>query len=100
MIWDKDKFQNRVILDSNETDRNKRYSFTVFQNRVIFPKGHRPKGIQLKGFAHPLNLKDLDLVTVGSTQYYTYTYEGKIKGGEFVKIILSWTKKTVFNQKI
>ena len=38
-------------------------------------------------------------MTVGSTQYYTYTYEGKIKGGELVKIILSWPKKTVFNEK-
>ena len=80
-------------------DKGFAYLGAVKTNRVIFPKGHRPKGIQLKVFAHQLNLKDLDLVTVGSTQYYTYTYEGRIKGGELVKIILSWPKKTVFNEK-
>lgn len=75
------------------------YLGVVKTNRVIFPKGYRPKGIQLKLFAHQLSLKDLDLVTVGLTQYYTYTYEGRIKSGELVKIILSWPKKTVFNEK-
>ena len=50
-------------------------------NRIILPKGYRPKGIQLKQFANTLSLKDLDLVTVGSERYYTYLYQGRIRGG-------------------
>ena len=80
-------------------DKGFTYFGAVKTNRVIFPKGYRSKGVQLKEFAQQLNLKDLDLVTVGSAQYYTYTYEGKIKSGELVKVILSWPKKTVFNEK-
>lgn len=75
------------------------YLGAVKTNRIIFPKTHRKKGIQLKEFSKELSLKDLDLVTVGDKQYYTYTYEGKVKSGHIVKIILSWPKKTVFNEK-
>lgn len=68
-------------------------------NRIILPKGYRPKGIQLKSFANTLSLKDLDLVTVGSETYYTYTYEGRVRGGHVVKIILSWPQKAPLEEK-
>lgn len=68
-------------------------------NRIILPKGYRPKGIQLKQFSETLSLRDLDLVTVGSKSYYTYTYQGRIRGGAIVKIILSWPQKALFNEK-
>ena len=66
---------------------------------MILPKGYRPKGIQLKSFANTLSLKDLDLVTVGSETYYTYTYEGRVRGGHVVKIILSWPQKLHLKKK-
>lgn len=68
-------------------------------NRIILPKGYRPNGIQLKQFSQTLSLHDLDLVTVGSKSYYTYTYQGRIRGGSIVKIILSWPKKALFDEK-
>ncbi|MGL4335957.1 MAG: IS701 family transposase [Turicibacter sp.] len=73
------------------------YMGALKTNRKIFPKGHRPKGIQLKAFAKTLNLKNLDLVTVEDDSYYTYTYLGKVKGGFKVKIILSWPEDSVLN---
>jgi hypothetical protein len=68
-------------------------------NRIIFPKGERPKGIQIKEFAKRLDLKDLDLVTVGNNEYFVYTYEGRVKSGELAKIVLSWPKSAPLNTK-
>ena len=68
-------------------------------NRIILPKGYRPKGIQLKQFANTLSLKDLDLVTVGSERYYTYLYQGRIRGGHVVQIILSWPHTAPLEEK-
>ena len=68
-------------------------------NRIILPKGYRPTGIQLKQFAKKLSLSDLDLVTVGSERYYTYVYEGRIRGGHIVKIVLSWPQKAPLEEK-
>ena len=55
-------------------DKGFAYLGTVKTNRIIFPKGHRPKGIQLKVFAHQLDLKDLDLVTVGPIDSILYLH--------------------------
>ena len=68
-------------------------------NRIIFPNGHRSKWSQLKLFAKPLSLKDLDLVTVGSETYYSYVYEDQIKGGHIVKMILSWPQTSPLEEK-
>ena len=75
------------------------YLGAIKTNRLIFPKGYRPKGIQLKEFAKTLSLKDLDFVTVGSETYYTYVYEGRIRGGHLVKMILSWPQTAPLEEK-
>ena len=75
------------------------YLEAIKTNRLIFPKGYRPKGIQLKEFAKTLSLKDFDLVTVGSEAYYTYVYEGRIRGGHIVKMILSWPRTDPLEEK-
>lgn len=75
------------------------YLGAIKTNRIILPKGYRPNGIQLKQFANTLSLKDLDLVTVGSEQYYTYLYQGRIRGGHLVQIILSWPQKAPLEEK-
>lgn len=72
------------------------YLGAIKTNRIIFPKGNRPKGVQIKEFVKSLALKDLDLVTVENTQYFTYTYEGKLKSRHLVKIVMSWPKEAVF----
>jgi len=40
------------------------YLEAIKTNRIIFPKGNRPKGVQIKEFVKSLALKDLDLVTL------------------------------------
>ena len=76
-----------------------RYLGAIKTNRIIHPKGYRPKGIQLKQFVKTLSLQDLDLVTVGSENYYTYLYTGRIRGGHVVKIILSWPQRAPLEEK-
>lgn len=55
--------------------------------------------VLIKLFAKQLKLKDLGLVTAGLNQYYTYTYEEKIKSRDLVKVILSCPEKAIFNEK-
>lgn len=38
-------------------------------------------------------------MTVGSERYYTYVYEGRIRGGHIVKIVLSWPQKAPLEEK-
>lgn len=57
------------------------------------------QGIQLKQFVKTLSLKDLDLVTVEADIYYTYTYEGLVRSGHIVKVILSWPQKAPLEEK-
>lgn len=38
-------------------------------------------------------------MTVGSENYYTYLYTGRIKGGHVVKIILSWPQRAPLEEK-
>ena len=57
------------------------------------------KGIQPKQFSQILLPHNLDLVTARSKSYYTYTYQGRIRGGVIVKIILSWPQKALFDEK-
>ena len=38
-------------------------------------------------------------MTVGSECYYTYLYQGKIRGGHVVQIILSWPHTAPLEEK-
>jgi hypothetical protein len=92
-------FTCEKIIKATETTGYE-YIGAVKTNRVIFPKGFDSKGLQIQEFARQLTLKDLDLVTIGSQKYYTYTYQGRLKSGNrIVKIVLSWHEKALFKEK-
>jgi hypothetical protein len=61
-------------------------------NRKIYPKGYAAKGIQIQDFVRSLKLSDFDLVTIKGRMYWVYTYIGKIKGMEKVKVLISFPK--------
>jgi hypothetical protein len=59
-------------------------------NRVIYPQGVR---IQIKDFAQYIKKNDVHLVTVGASKYWTYRYEGPLKGIANAVVILCWPEK-------
>lgn len=65
-------------------------------NRVIYPKGHEKLGIKLHEFAKTLTKEDTDLVKVGNSEYYVYTYKGRLNDFKEALIILSWPKEALF----
>lgn len=65
-------------------------------NRVIYPKGHEKLGIKLHQFAKTLTKEDTDLVKVGNSEYYVYTYKGRLNDFKEALIILSWPKEALF----
>jgi hypothetical protein len=56
-------------------------------NRVIYPQGVRT---QIQDFAQYIEKNDVHLVTVGSSRYWTYRYEGPLKGIANAVVILCW----------
>lgn len=65
-------------------------------NQVIYPKGHEKLGIKLHEFAKTLTKEDTDLVKVGNSEYYVYTYKGRLNDFKEALIILSWPKEALF----
>ena len=47
-------------------------------NRVIYPTNHERLGIKLNAFGKTLTKEDVNLVKVGNSEYYAYSYKGKI----------------------
>ena len=56
-------------------------------NRVIYPQGVR---IQIQDFAQHIQHNDVHLVTVGSSRYWVYRYEGPLKGIDHAAVIFCW----------
>jgi len=47
-------------------------------NRVIYPTNHERLGIKLNAFGKTLTKEDVNLVKVGNSEYYVYSYKGKL----------------------
>ena len=67
-------------------------------NRIIYPCGIKQK---ISEFALHLQKTDatVNLVTVGSRQYYVYRYEGKLNGTENAIVLISYPKNAFHNPK-
>lgn len=67
-------------------------------NRIIYPCGIKQK---ISEFALHLQKTDatVNLVTVGSRQYYVYRYEGKLNGTENAVVLISYPKNAFHNPK-
>lgn len=59
----------------------------IKNNRIIFPQGIR---IQVKEFAHHIQEKDTDFVTVGKESYRVYRYEGALNGVDQGVVLMCW----------
>ena len=67
-------------------------------NRVIYPKSCRMSQ-KINGFAKTINKEDFHLVTVNTSSYYIYRYEGRINGFKKVVILISYPENALYNQK-
>ena len=67
-------------------------------NRIIYPCGIKQK---ISEFAFHLQKTDatVNLVTVGSRQYYVYRYEGKLNGTENAIVLISYPKNAFHNPR-
>lgn len=65
-------------------------------NRVIYPTNYERLGIKLNNFGKTLTKEDVDLVKVGNSEYYVYSYKGKLNDLKEAVIALSWPKEALF----
>jgi hypothetical protein len=65
-------------------------------NRIIYPQGIR---IQIKNFAQYIEKSDVCLVTVNSSKYWVYRYEGSLNGIENAVVLFCWSKNSFKNPK-
>lgn len=67
-------------------------------NRIIYPYGIKQR---INEFALHLQKTDanVNLVTVGSRQYYVYRYEGKLNGTDNAIVLISYPKNAFHNPK-
>ncbi|MDU4587688.1 MULTISPECIES: transposase [Clostridium] len=65
-------------------------------NRVIYPTNYERLGIKLNAFGKTLTKEDVDLVKVGNSEYYVYSYKGKLNDLKEAVIVLSWPKEALF----
>lgn len=65
-------------------------------NRIIYPSGIR---ISIKDFAKYIKKTDVNLVTVNSSEYYVYRYEGPINDVENTIVLLSWPVESFGDSK-
>jgi len=65
-------------------------------NRVIYPPGRERLGIKLNRISEILTKDDVDLVKVGTNEYYVYTYRGKLNDVKESLIALCWPKEALF----
>jgi hypothetical protein len=59
-------------------------------NRIIYPQGIR---ISVQDFATHIQKKDVRLVTVNGTSYWTYRYEGALNDIENAVVLLCWPEQ-------
>ena len=77
--------------------RNFDYIGALKTNRIIYPKCCRMSQ-KINGFAKTINKEDFHLVTVNTSSYYVYRYEGKINGFKKVIILISYPENALYNQ--
>ncbi|GGH46486.1 transposase [Paenibacillus silvae] len=65
-------------------------------NRIFYPQGIRQS---LQSFASYISKTDTDLVTIGSSTYRVYRYEGKLNLVENAVLLLCWTEGEGFDPK-
>ncbi len=65
-------------------------------NRIFYPQGIRQS---LQGFASYISKSDTDLVTIGSSAYRVYRYEGKLHLLENAVVLLCWEEGRGFDPK-
>ncbi|WP_025683922.1 IS701 family transposase [Paenibacillus maysiensis] len=65
-------------------------------NRIFYPQGIRQS---LKSFASYISKSDTDLVTIGSSAYRVYRYEGKLNLLENAALLLCWKEGEGFDPK-
>jgi hypothetical protein len=89
-------YTNGKIID---TCAAKGYHFigAMKTNRIIYPQGIH---ISIAEFAAKcIEKNDVNLVTVNSSKYYVYRYEGKLNGIDNAVVLLSWPVATFKNPK-
>lgn len=67
-------------------------------NRVIYPEKYKKFGIKLNHFGKILTKEDVDLVKVGKSEYYVYSYKGRLNDLKEALIVLSWPKEALFKE--
>jgi hypothetical protein len=67
-------------------------------NRVIYPPTYKRLGIKLNHFGKTLTKEDVDLVKVGNSEYYVYSYKGRLSDLKEALIVLSWPKEALFKE--
>ncbi|MDT8719035.1 transposase [Clostridium sp. 19966] len=67
-------------------------------NRVIYPERYKKLGIKLNHFGKTLTKEDVDLVKVGNSEYYVYSYKGRLNDLKESLIVLSWPKEALFKE--
>ncbi|MGG1619412.1 transposase [Paenibacillus sp. NRS-1781] len=65
-------------------------------NRIFYPQGIRQS---LNSFASYISKSDTDLVTIGSSAYRVYRYEGKLNLLENAVLLLCWKEGEGFDPK-
>lgn len=65
-------------------------------NRIFYPQGIRQS---LQNFASYISKSDTDLVTIGSSAYRVYRYEGKLNLLENATLLLCWKEGEGFDPK-
>lgn len=67
-------------------------------NRVIYPEKYKKLGIKLNHFGKTLTKEDVDLVKVGNSECYVYSYKGRLNDLKEALIVLSWPKEALFKE--
>lgn len=67
-------------------------------NRVIYPDKYTKLGIKLNHFGKTLTKEDVDLVKVGNSEYYVYSYKGRLNDLKEAIVVLSWPKEALFKE--
>lgn len=65
-------------------------------NRVIYSTNYEMFGIKLNSFGKTLTREDVDLAKVDPSEYYIYSYKGKLNDLKEAVIVLSLLKKFFF----
>ncbi|OPJ54530.1 IS701 family transposase [Clostridium oryzae] len=67
-------------------------------NRVIYPDKYKKLGIKINHLGKTLTNEDVDLVKVGNSEYYVYSYKGRLNDLKEALIVLSWPKEALFKE--